>query len=333
MARGTDPVQKGALMTWLSMRARARMTAALLVPGIVSLSGTGRAEDPPVVRDARGASGLLADVERIVSSQESGGWFADDLEYAAMHPTMLQSICRATPAARMEALARLSEKSAKAGDARALFEKAGKKWSAKASEAASLSRQHEALRRSLAETEGNCPFWTEIKQGFDGRQTDRNRFSLNLETGGLLQVRSTVGTLTYGGGGVIRLLAGYGFGGKVSVLGGAEFAGGAMLRPRTEPSEFVINYFPAVPLLLRIHDVSWHYDLEIAGVSLFQAGDTSTSYGARVGFALGVSALRTRFVIPWAGVAVAYEHYWESGGRPPAEFFRGGLRVGAVFDP
>lgn len=38
-------------------------------------------------------------------------------------------------------------------------------------------------------------------------------------------------------------------------------------------------------------------------------------------------------MIPWAGAVVAYEHYFESGGRAPADFVRAGLRVGAVFDP
>ena len=38
-------------------------------------------------------------------------------------------------------------------------------------------------------------------------------------------------------------------------------------------------------------------------------------------------------IIPWAGAALAYDYYFESGGRQPAQFLRGGLRIGASYDP
>ncbi len=100
-----------------------------------------------------------------------------------------------------------------------------------------------------------------------------------------------------------------------------------------EPTELVINYFPALPVVLRFHDVSWHYDAEIAPVSWFQADDGDFSYGVRLGGGIGVAALRTRGFLPWAGLAIGYEHYFESGGRPEAHFIRGGLRVGFMLDP
>lgn len=288
-------------------------------------------EPPP--RDPRGAAGLRADVRRIVDAEDSSGWFVDETHLVAMTPALLQSICRATPEARAEAAAGLADERARAGDARTLFVAAGNRWTAQSKEAMRLEREARALEHGRTAAATSCPFWVTPQRGYDGRQTDRNRFTLNLETGGLLQVRRTEQTYTYGGGGVIRLLGGYGFAGKTTLLAGAEFAGGAMIRPGVTPSSFVVNYFPALPVVLRFHDVSWHYDLEIAGVSLFQADDPRFSYGGRLGFSLGVSALRTRFVIPWAGAVVAYEHYFESGGRAPADFVRAGLRVGAVFDP
>jgi hypothetical protein len=73
--------------------------------------------------------------------------------------------------------------------------------------------------------------------------------------------------------------------------------------------------------------------MEVAAVSLFQADDFRMSYGARAGLGIGVSALRTRSFLPWAGAAIAYEHYWANADRPAAEFFRAGLRVGVVWDP
>jgi hypothetical protein len=230
-------------------------------------------------------------------------------------------------------MAELERRVALAGDPRALYEAAGRRRSRAVSHALDVGRQHRALRLASAGAEQDCPFWVEADPEFQGRQTDRNRFTLSLETGGNAQLRQTAGTWTLGGGGLARVLPGYGFGGRFSVLAGIEFGGGAMLRPNTDPTEFVINYFPALPIILRLHDVAWHYDFELAPVAIFQADDGDFSFGGRAGFSMGLFALRTRGVLPWAGAAIAYEHYVESGGRPAAHFIRGGLRVGVVWDP
>lgn len=290
---------------------------------------------PPAAEapDERGAAGIMADVERIVVAEESSGWFLDETHITAIYPVILQTVCRATPAARRLALARAEAEVQQHGEARALFEQGGRVVSAAVSSALSRERRRDALRKAIDGAERGCPFWVTPEVGYDGRQTYRHRFLLSFESGGLLQLRQTEGRWTYGGGGLLRLLGGYGLSGRLSLLTGGEFAGGAMLRTGTANSEFVINYFPAIPLILRVHDVSWHYDFEVAGVSLFQADNARFSFGGRLGFALGVSALRTRFLIPWAGAAVAYERYFESGGRPEQNFIRAGLRIGGVWDP
>jgi hypothetical protein len=287
-----------------------------------------RADDPP---DARGGAGLRADVARIVDAESAGGWFLDATHLEAMKPALLQSVCRATISARGVALLSLENERVAAGDPRALWERAGRKVDDATARALRVEREARALRLAIA-SGLECPFWITPEARFDGRQTDRNRWTLNLETGGLLQVRHAAGAFTYGGGGMVRVLGAWGFGGALTVLAGGEFAGGAMLRAGTATSQFVVNYFPAIPIVFRIHDGSWHYDFEVAAVSLFQADDFQTSFGGRIGGGIGISALRTRFVIPWAGIGAAYEHYVESGGRPATEFFRAGLRLGVVFD-
>jgi hypothetical protein len=286
---------------------------------------------PPAIADA--VDGLVADVERIVSAQESGSWFVDESAYRDMYEDLMESVCRATPAARQAARAELLRRSQAVGDPRALYFSAGRRRTSAVDDALIQERQLTALDHALKGVERDCPFWVDPDPEFVGRQTDRDRFTLSVETGGMAQIRQTAGTWTLGGGGVARILPGYGFGGDISVLAGIEFGGGAMLRPNTEPTEFVINYFPAIPLLLRVHDVAWHYDFELAPVALFQADEGELSFGGRVGFATGVFALRIRGVLPWAGAAIAYEHYVPSGDRPRAHFIRGGLRVGVVWDP
>lgn len=276
---------------------------------------------------------LLADVSRIVGSQEGSGWFVDGDALREIHPTIMESFCRATPAARAQAIAAQRATLASLGDPRTLFEQSGREVTDAVDEARRAERELRALEQAEASAARDCPFWIDPDPEFRGRQSDADRFTLSLETGGLVQLRRTENTWTFGGGGYGRLLPGYGFGGDFTLLVGPEFGGGAMLRPNTSPTEFVINYFPAIPVVLRFHDGGWHYDAEVGAVGLFQADDSNLSYGTRVGGAIGIKALRTRGVLPWAGLAIAYEHYFESGGRAHANFLRGGLRVGLMWDP
>jgi hypothetical protein len=178
-----------------------------------------------------------------------------------------------------------------------------------------------------------CPFWVAPKPGFQGLQSDRKRYTFSVESGGNVQLRYTQQHWTFGGGGLGRALLGYGLDGRYTLLAGGEFGGGAMLRPGTNASQFVINYFPAIPLVLRTRQLTWQYDLELAPVGVFQADDTRLSYGVRVGGTFAFTALRRRNVLPWAGLAVAYEYYFESGGREVTHFLRGGLRIGLPWDP
>ncbi len=276
---------------------------------------------------------LVADVYRIVSAEESLGWVVDHIELEDMYPTLLRSVCRSPAPARALALERLQAEARELGDPRALYAAAGNELDGAAKDALSAERRLRALERALLGAERDCPFWIEIEPGFEGMQTDRNRFTLNVESGGVAILRQTQGDWTLGGGGFGRVLPAYGFGGIFTLLGGAELGGAALLKPGEETTGVTIHYFPALPLIVRIRDVAWHYDVETAAVALFQGDDTNVSYGARVAATVGLSALYTSGFIPWAGVSIAYEYYLESGGRPDAHFIRGGFRAGVSWDP
>jgi len=283
--------------------------------------------------DLDGARGLLSDVTRIVAGQEAVGWFSDTVAFRDIERPLLESVCRTTPAARAAALLGLRKAREHAGDPRAIYARAGV-LTDEVESALTVDRQLRALEFTLARVEADCPFWLPPEPGFKGRQTDRGRVTLSLETGGNIQFRYTEGNLSFGGGGLGRLMPGYGFeSGRFTVLAGVEFGGGAMVRPDTSASQFIINYFPAVPLVFRTHHLNTQYDVEIAPVALFQADNTTPSYGGRVGFAFAFTGLRQRDVLPWAGAAVAYEQYLPGGGRERMHFVRGGLRVGFVWDP
>jgi hypothetical protein len=311
-----------------------RWTALAALPAAIAWAGLAQAESArPVPADPGGAAGLLSDLERIVRSAEAGGWFVDETAYRDLQPTLLESVCRASDGARAVALSAVRERSARLGDPRVIFHAEGRRKTPGFELALTAERERTALERALGAAPEHCPFWVEREHGFLGRQTDRRRLTLNVETGGNVQFRYTEGRWTFGGGGVGRLLPGIGLGERFTLLLGAEFGGGAMLRPGGEQTEFVINYFPAVPLVLRARDIDWHYDLELGPVALFQADNTGLSYGGRLGLTVGVFALRAQGVIPWGGLAGSYEYYVEGAARPAAHFFRGGLRLGIIWDP
>jgi hypothetical protein len=290
------------------------------------------APPPAPEPDCEGAHALIADVRRIVAGEESEGWFSDADAFRSMDEPVLESVCRATPDARARALAGLRAERTRVGDARELHRTAGG-LTEDVERALTADRELRALERALTRVEAECPFWLAPQPGFQGLQSDRRRITLSLETGGYLQLRETESDWTYGGGGMGRLLVGWGIDGRTTLLFGPELGGGALIRPGTSASQFVINYFPALPFVVRNHGLTWHWSTEAAAVALFQADDTRVSFGGRIGGAFGLTALRTRNVLPWAGLALDYEYYPRGGGRAPAHFLRGGLRFGFPWDP
>lgn len=288
------------------------------------------AAEPQVQRQAEG---LLADVERLVTAEESLGWVVDRVQLDDMYPSLLESICPTLPSAREMAHAMLQRESQALGDPFTLFQADGRQLTDRGEDALSAKRRLIALERGLEGAQRECPFWIEVDPEFEGLQTDRNRFTLNVESGGVAILRQTAGDWTLGAGGFGRVMPGYGFGGSWTLLAGGEFGGGALIRPGDETTGLVVNYFTAVPVVARLRNVAWHYDVELAPVALFQTDDLRVSYGARLGTTVGLSALYTTGVIPWAGVSLAYEYYLESGGRPQAHFIRGGFRAGLSWDP
>jgi hypothetical protein len=305
-----------------------RRLTLIAVALLVSLAaeGTAQADD----YDPRGADGLRADLERIITTEEATGWFLDRTHYESMHPSVLQSTCRATAAARELLSDRLASERGVAGDARALYEAAGKKVTPAVDHALHLERLHTALLRAMADT---CPFWITVERSYQGRQTDRNRISLNAETGGLLALRITSDRFTVGFGPSFRALVGLGFD-HVTILAGPELSGAAMLRDDDKgSSDFIVNYFPALPIVVRIRYVNWIYSVETGLLSLFQGGEPGINLGLRAGFGIGYMALRNRYFTPWAGISAYQEHYFANEYRPAAEYFRGGLRIGIIYDP
>ncbi len=287
-----------------------------------------RAESAAVAEDEPAYRALRTDLERLVESQQGGGWRIDRYEYEDMMPSALMTVCKVPASTRQRVLAYYDWRIAGFGGPVEIAWERTKDLDA-IKPLLFVSRVRGLLVEAMKRAQTECPPWMTPDPKFRGLQSDAEQWSLNVETGGLLQIRRSEGRWTYGGGGVIRLLVARGFA-NTSVLFGPEFAGGAMLRFGQEGG-FVLNYFPAVPFVVRFHQRTWHYDVEIAPVALFQADDTRFSYGVRFGVGGGIQSRRTRGVIPWAGLHVAYETYFP-GARAAAQFLRGGLRVGIIWE-
>lgn len=285
----------------------------------------------PAPADQEGEGSLLSDVARVVAAHEVDDWFTDREALRSIEQHLLPSLCRASPAARVGARAKLEARHNALGDPRQLFERTGV-VTATVKDALTAQRELAALDAVLAR-QSECPFWVRPEVGFHGLQSDRRRLTLSVESGGNVQFRLQRQHITFGAGGSGRVLAGYGFDGRYTLLFGPEFGGSALLRPNSNASELVINYFPAAPLLFRVRELTWHYEVEVAPVALFEADNTALSWGGRIGGAFAFTALRRRNVLPWAGLALSYEYYFDGGGRGPIHFFRGGLRIGLPWDP
>ena len=271
--------------------------------------------------------GLRADVKRIVAAFEAEGWFIDEYRYKDILPIVLESVCRTPATDRGQALRELE---AGRRDPEAVYRSEGNNLTKRAQAALTWEREYQALARAVASAEQDCPFWTTPVTGYSGRQTSRNKWVIHLEGGGVGQLLQQQDRLRLGGGGAGRLLLGYGFGDDLSLIAGAELGGGAFLSRDSETSEqgFSIGYLAALPILLRFRDVDWHYDLEIAPVSFLTDFGEPLLFGGRVGGAVGVGVLRRQGLLPWAGIAVAYEQYFADDPTRRMSILRGGLRVG-----
>jgi len=297
-----------------------------------ALSKTAPAAASEVHSDPEGALGLLSDLERIVDAEEYDQWFTDRHAYETILPNLLRSVCQATQAAREEALRVAEARVHSSGNARALFEQAGE-VTEEVESALHHEREYEALRRALKRAPTECPFWSPPEPGFLGRQTTRKRFAFGIETGGTALLGFAGGEASIGGGGGVRFLASYRVNDRFTFLGAYQYSAGGVTRLDTASSEVTINYFVTLPLVVRFHDLAWHYELEAGYAQLRQTSNRVPSHGFRVGTGIGYSTLRVRTIIPWVGFIAAAEHFFPGGDRPPMQFIRLGARGGFFWDP
>jgi hypothetical protein len=271
---------------------------------------------------------LSIDLERIITAIESDEWFMDHKGYDEALSQFMPSVCRAPASVLNELSIQLEKEVLKSGDAKELFEKTGL-MSEKIELAMHASRKRETLLKAI-DQKSECPFWISEQKPFKSRQSGVGRFLWSAESGGMLQLRVGSGDVKTGGGGAARILGNYGYTPKVSLLGGFDFGGGAFVKPTNPEEDVDVRFFPAAPIIVRLHHGAWHGDLELALASTFSADKIDPVLGWRIGGAIGFSTLRMRNFLPWGGLAFAIEQYPASKDQDGL-FLRMGFRAGTLF--
>jgi hypothetical protein len=192
----------------------------------------------------------------------------------------------------------------------------------------------EAMRRAPAE----CSPSVNPQPNFTARQAGVDRFILSVEGGGAAMIQharkhpdGTTGFRGAGGGGG-RLLFGGGFGLHWSLRVGPEINVSMLARRQGNTAKLPLQYQGAVPIVVRYTAVSWHYNLEVAPLVMVTNTDLVPRYGGRVGLLVGVSRLKTRRIIPWAGLGLTAELFPAMNGEGMLLNLKGGLRVGFDWD-
>ncbi|MDI1481264.1 hypothetical protein [Polyangium sp. y55x31] len=308
-------------------RVHPRIAAAFSL--LVSLLSTeNAAAEPP----SRAESALLHDLVKIVESKANSGWKIDRYELETMMPDALESVCGTPEEVRLDALARQARTvESLGGPVAEAFRKNGGKMSG-LSDLLAATRVHDLLAEALKRAPAECPFWITPSPAFRGVQTDADRFTLNLETDGLFLLRRTEGKFLPGAGGSGRLLLGRGLSHRFTLLFGLEFGGWALIEQSEEATNFPLEFIGAVPLVVRHVRETWQFDLELAPVAFLTQSDLRPSAGGRVGVSIGVSTLRIRRIMPWAGLQLSAEHYPANDVRGTITVIKGGGRVGFDWD-
>lgn len=277
------------------------------------------------------AAGLAFDVLKIIANQETTGWKIDKYEFEKSMPDVLMSVCQTPPSERLPALAILEADLRRHGGP--LTHRAAKSANPQDNgERISADRAARLLAEGLRRAPSECPLTMRPDEDFAGNQTDAKRFTLHAEGGGLFLLQRKGGTTAVGAGGTGRILLGYGFNLRRSLLFGLEFGGNALFQRAGESVNLPLQFTLAAPLVLRHHNVTFQHDLELAPLVYFSDRDTRPSYGVRTGATLGLSTLRIRNIMPWAGITVACEYLFPNAYRPGVSALKAGGRVGFDWD-
>ncbi|MEM9068309.1 MAG: hypothetical protein AAGE52_07370 [Myxococcota bacterium] len=280
--------------------------------------------------DARPARGLYHDLRKAVEFRESDDWVVDSLEIDDALSTVMRSVCSAEPEARETLQIWLaSQIDANGGPSEARYrEEGGITGSIRE------TRRLERVRLLLDYAEDHvheCPYWLEADPDFAGVQSDEGRFVVLVETRGGAAVLINEDDTAVGGGGGVRILPAVGITRRLTLALGYEAgADGLLLETMTGSRSFEASLAMAVPLILRITNVSRVVDIEVAGTARFANDDR---FGLRVAVGYGLSTPRLSSFMPYGVIWIGYQVLPPAHGLPTEHSVWLGTRVGFDWDP
>lgn len=297
-----------------------RIGVWLLLPGCAALP------DAPVER------ALYVDARKALHGESRLGWTVDRVEIEEAAAQAEPSACQVSPERRASLLKWLEEQIMREGGAAREQYRAGVDRD-DLEEVIDLERTHALLTNVELHLPGDCPFWLEPRDDFEGLHSVADRFVLLAESSGGASLSFDGGRGRVGGGGAARLFAAYGIGIHTQLAAGIEAGGDAVLQQADEGALAPEGAFRfGVPLFARWIDLDRIYDVELALVTRLTER-SFTPWGGRVALAGGVNGLRRLGFMPALQLWVGYELYPAQDGIDAQHVLRIGTRVGIDWDP
>lgn len=277
---------------------------------------------------------LYADLAKAVELSNDTGWVVDRVQLENNAEDAMRSVCQVAPEKRTSLERWLdAELTLGGGSAAEIYRRSGRDLGA-ASDALEIERVRALLRYADERASADCPFWLEPDPNFLGVHGDEGRLVLLAETLGYGSIVLEGGDGALGGGGGGRLLVGHGFGPQVTLALGAEIGGsGAFVDNEKGSRSIETTFSAAVPLLLRISNLSRVFDFEVAPSVRFDPGVDVLPPGVRTSVALGFSTMRSSSFMPYALLWLAYEYHPKDNRGPADHSLHAGTRVGVDWDP
>ncbi|MET0284014.1 MAG: hypothetical protein ABW352_06075 [Polyangiales bacterium] len=277
---------------------------------------------------------LYIDARKALRAESRLGWTVDRIEIAEAAVQTEPSACHVTPERRAALRAWVDQRIAEeGGPAAEQFARGRTKSELK--EAIELARTQELLAQVEQHVPADCPFWQQPEEPFEGLHTVSDRFVLIAESVGGGSLSFSNGNVEAGGGGAARVFAGYGLGTHLELALGFEAGGDAVLQKQADADGTLQAngaFRFGVPAFLRVIDLDWVYDLELAAMSRLTNGELRPM-GARVALAGGVSGLRRISLMPSISIWLAYEIFPAQDKRSAEHVLRIGTKVGIDWDP
>lgn len=236
-----------------------RRTFGLHTSALLLLTGAACTPLP----EQRAARGLYSDLHQAVELRENNEWVIDRLEIESEIESVMSSVCATERTDREDVRMFIEEQIvAEGGPSEELYREEG------LSRRVKRVRRMERVRGMLDAGEdltAECPYWLEPDPTFAGIEGNERRLVILAETRGGGALVLSDGDVGIGGGGGGRLLLAAGLGSRVSLGLGFELGAEGRL-PETDDGRrsFEGILATAVPVLLRVRDMSRIVDVELA---------------------------------------------------------------------